>query len=128
MKPSLSNVPIIWVILKSNEFSIIQGSYMGTFDGFCPLLHDPVDSSTIGKIDGIATDISIMPVEDVNSPFWTSFQTKANPCKIVGRNEVFTVTTDIAGAFGLHDVSQELVLMDVAHEELVSVLFWEGIR
>ena len=78
--------------------------------------HDPIYPTALWKVDGIATDIRIVPVEDIDATLGTSLDTETDPGQVVDGHEIVAMLTDVAGPLGFHDIRQHHVLMNVAHE------------
>ena len=68
-----------------------------------------------------------MPIKNIDCPFRADFDTKTNPGKVISRQKILTVLPNKTRAFRHHVVSQYTVLVNVTHEELVSVFCRERI-
>ena len=124
---SLADEPIVGVILKLAKFKIGKGWNVRACDAFRVLGHDAIDASTLREINGIATDIGVVPVEDVDATIRPNFHTEANPGKIVGGHEITSVSADVSGAIRFHVIGENGMFVDIAHEELIAVFGGEGI-
>ena len=117
----LADEPIVGVVLKLAKFKIGEGGNVRASDAFRVLGHDAINASAFGEVDGISADVGVVPVEDVDATIRSDFHTEANPSEIVGGHEITTVSADVGGAIRFHVIGEDGMLVDVAHEELVSV-------
>ena len=90
--------------------------------------HDPINSTALWEVDGIATDIRIVPVEDIDAPLGSRLDTETDPGQVVDRHKIVAMFTDVAGTLGFHDIGQHHVLVDITHEESVSILGGKRVR
>ena len=90
---------------------------------FGVLRHDAIHSAAVRKIDRIATDVRVVPVQDIDTTFRADLDTETDPRQVVRGHEVVTMSADKAGTIGLHDVGQDSMLMNIAHEQAVAILF-----
>ena len=63
-----------------------------------------------------------MPVENVDATFRSRQHTETHPGQIIGGDKIESVAADETGALPRHVISQNLVLVDVTHEEVIVIL------
>ena len=124
---SLADEPIVGVVLKLAKFKIGEGGNVWSSDAFRVLGQDAIDASTLWEVDGISADVGVVPVKDVDPAIRSDFHAEANPGKVVGGHEVAAVSADVGGPIRLHIIGEDGMLVDVAHEELVTVFGREGV-
>ena len=68
-----------------------------------------------------------MPVQNINAAFGANFHAEPDPGEIIGGQEIFSMATNEAGTFLVHDIGKDLMLVDIAHEQVIAVVLREGI-
>ena len=58
----LADEPIVRVVLKLAKFKIGERGNVRASDAFRVLGHDAIDASTLREVDGISTDVGVMPI------------------------------------------------------------------
>ena len=123
----MADIPIVGMVLQGDKLGIAERTNIRTLDRLCTFGHHTIDATAVGEVDGVAADVRVMPVKNVDASFGTGFEAEANPSKVVHADEVFPVTANKTGPLRRHDIGQQLVLVDIAHEKLVSVFRRKGI-
>ena len=123
----LADKPIVGVVLQGAKLEIRKRGDVGSRDFFGVLGHDAIDASGVGEVDGVAADVGVVPVENVDASVGPDFHAEAHPGEVVGGHEVAAVAPDVGGAVGLHVIGEDGMLVDVAHEELVVIFGGKGV-
>ena len=113
--------------LQFGEFDIRQRRDVRPFYGLCPLGHDLINSPAVREVDSVAADVGVMPVKNVDTTLRPRQHTEAHPGKIVSGDKIESVASDETGAFPRHVIRQDLVLMDVTHEEMIVILLGKSV-
>ena len=117
----LPDIPVIGVVLKGAKFQVAESGDVWPGDAFGALGHDAINASGVGEVDGVAADVGVVPIENVDSSVGTDFHTESDPGEVVGWHEVAAVAPDVGGTIRVHVIDKNGVLVDIAHEELVAV-------
>ena len=94
VESGLSNKPVVVVLLEFDEFFIGERGDIRERGCFVSLWGDAVDPSTVGKVDGIPTNVGVVPVKDVDTTIGTGFDRESDPCKVVGGDEIISMGGD----------------------------------
>ena len=88
-------------------------------------VRDVVDSS-VGSIPnqrvGSMAGVAIVPVDQIDAAVWTILQVEASEPLVVRKKEILAMLADVARTVRDQDLIIDAVAMNVAHEELISIL------
>ena len=93
-RASVTNVPVVGMCLQLNQLSIGHSSKVWSSNCVDTLRHDAVNATAVGKVDRVAADVVVVPVENVNTAVWSNLNAESDPGHIVCRHEIVAVLAD----------------------------------
>ena len=124
----LPHVPLVGMEMHLDQLLVRQPGKIHPHRklGLAPA--DPPDAPGLAMEYLAPADVGVVPVDGIDRSVRTDLHVEAQPLRIVRHAELFTVAGGVAGTLALDVIDQHPVQVDIAHEELLTVLLRELVR
>ena len=125
-------VPVARVRLQLHELGIAHPTQVrvASVPGLRQRLlgRDAINPASFLMQNILTADVSVMPVEDVESAIGPDLEAEPNPLRVVGQQEIVAVPRGEAGSRALEDVREHAMFVNVRHEDAADLRLRKRVR